>query len=135
MRSFPWKLIKFSVDGIPISQGSMKHIGQGRMIHAKAVELATWRALVAHGAKQAGCKPIASPISITMHFRLKRPKTVKREHPTVPPDLDKLARGVNDALTGQAYEDDSQIISLFATKRYSDTPGVDIQISDEFDAL
>ena len=128
-------MIKFSVEGTPIPQGSMKHIGGGRMIHSRATELATWRALIAHAAKQAGCQPIDSPIIITMKFRLKRPKTVKRDHPTVPPDTDKLVRAVNDGLTGQAYADDSQIIKIVASKEYAQAAGVDIEISDEFDCL
>jgi crossover junction endodeoxyribonuclease RusA len=107
----------------------------GHIVHNKSEELMLWRAFVGYKAKEAGCKPIAGPISVTMNFRIKRPKSVKREYPTVPLDLDKLVRSVGDALTGIAYEDDSQIISLFATKRYSDHPGVDIEISDEFDAL
>jgi len=128
-------VIKFSVDGTPVPQGSMKHIGGGRMIHSRATELATWRALIANAAKAAGCKPIESPIIITMVFRLKRPKTVKREYPTVMPDVDKLARAVNDGLSGAAFQDDSQVIRMTASKEYSDTPGVDIEISDEFDCL
>jgi crossover junction endodeoxyribonuclease RusA len=128
-------LISFSAEGTPVPQGSMKHIGNGRMIHSRAIELATWRALVALAAKQAGCKPIDSPIIISMRFRLKRPKTVKRDHPTVPPDLDKLVRGVNDGLTGVAFTDDSQIVQLTASKIYSEHTGVDIEISDEFDCL
>ena len=105
------------------------------MIHSRATELATWRALIANAAKQAGCKPIDSPIIISMRFRLKRPKTVKRNLPTVPPDLDKLVRGVNDGLTGTAYTDDSQIVQIFASKEYADNPGVDIEITDGFDCL
>jgi len=128
-------LISFSAEGTPIPQGSMKHIGNGRMIHSRATELATWRALIALAAKQAGCKPIDSPIIISMRFRLKRPKTVKRDHPTVPPDLDKLVRGVNDGLTGVAFTDDSQIVQLTASKIYSEHTGVDIEVSDEFDCL
>ena len=128
-------MISFSVEGTPIPQGSMKHIGHGRMIHSRAVELATWRAMIAQAAKAAGCTPIDSPIIITMKFRLKRPKTVKRPNPTVPPDLDKLIRGVNDGLTGQAYLDDSQIIHIIASKEYAEIPGVDIEISDGFDCL
>ena len=128
-------MIKFSVEGTPIQQGSMRHIGQGRMIHSKAVELAAWRADIASAAKMAGCKPILDPIAITMKFRVKRPKSVKRDYPTVAPDLDKYVRGVNDGLTGVAFADDSQVIKIIASKEYSDNPGVDIEISDEFDCL
>ena len=128
-------MIRFSVEGTPIQQGSMRHIGNGRMIHNKAAELATWRAMVALGARQAGCQPIDSPIVIFMRFRIKRPKTVKRDLPTVPPDLDKQIRSILDALTGTAYIDDSQVVDIKASKVYSDNPGVDIEISDGFDCL
>jgi Holliday junction resolvase RusA-like endonuclease len=56
-----------------------------------------------------------------MRFRVKRPKSVKRAYRTVAPDLDKYIRGVNDGLTGVAFEDDSQVIKIVATKEYSDT--------------
>ena len=128
-------MIKFSVEGTPIQQGSMRHIGHGRMIHSKAVELAAWRADIASAAKLAGCKPILDPIAITMRFRVKRPKSVKREYPTVAPDLDKYVRSVNDGLTGVAFADDSQVIQIIASKEYADNPGVDIEISEEFDCL
>ena len=128
-------MIKFSVEGTPIQQGSMRHIGHGRMIHSKAVELAAWRADIASAAKMAGCKPILDPIAITMRFRVKRPKSVKREYPTVAPDLDKYVRSVNDGLTGVAFADDSQVIQIIASKEYADSPGVDIEISEGFDCL
>ena len=128
-------MIKFSVEGTPIQQGSMRHIGHGRMIHSKAVELAAWRADIASAAKLAGCKPILDPIAITMRFRVKRPKSVKREYPTVAPDLDKYVRSVNDGLTGVAFADDSQVIQIIASKKYADSPGVDIEISEGFDCL
>ena len=113
----------------------MRHIGHGRMIHSKAVELAAWRADIASAAKLAGCKPILDPIAITMKFRVKRPKSVKRDYPTVAPDLDKYVRSVNDGLTGVAFADDSQVIKIVASKEYSDTPGVDIEINESFDCL
>jgi crossover junction endodeoxyribonuclease RusA len=128
-------LIKFSVEGTPIQQGSMRHVGHGRMIHNKAVELATWRADIALAAKRAGCQPIESPIIVTMRFRVKKPKSVKRQYPTVAPDLDKYIRAVNDGLTGVAFADDSQVIKIIASKEYAENPGVDIEISDEFDCL
>ena len=113
----------------------MKHIGGGRMIHSRAADLATWRALISFHAKQAGCKPINSPIIISMKFILKRPKTVKRDQPTVAPDLDKLVRAVNDGLTGVAFIDDSQVVQINASKTYGETPGVIIEINEEFDCL
>lgn len=128
-------LIRFSANGRPIPQGSLKHIGKGRMIHQRAAELATWRAIVALAAKQAGCYPIEGAININLTFRLKKPKSVKREQPSVMPDLDRLVRGVGDSLTGVAYVDDGQIVEIHARKIYAEPEGVDVEITGGFDVL
>ena len=104
-----------------------------RIVHNKSPELMAWRKVIADAALVAGCKPIDSPIIISMRFILKRPKSVTRKHPTVPPDSDKLVRGCFDALTGIAYKDDSQVIKLTASKEYGEIPGVEVEISDGFD--
>ena len=113
----------------------MRHIGNGRMIHSKDKELKIWRELIAWKAKEAGCTISSEPIFMVLNFRVKKPKSVKRLFPTVPPDLDKYIRGVNDALTGIAYIDDSQVISIRATKGYAEIPGVDIEISNLSDGF
>ena len=83
------------------------------MIHNKAVELAAWRADIAREAKLAGCTPISDPIAITMRFRVKKPKTVKRQYPTVAPDLDKYIRAVLDGLTGIPYNGLACLVSRY----------------------
>jgi crossover junction endodeoxyribonuclease RusA len=113
----------------------MRHIGNGRMIHQKGSELAVYRSLIAIEAKKAGCKPIEGPIKIKIGFGFKRPKTVKRDYPTTPPDTDKLIRAVLDSLTDVAYNDDSQVIEITAKKFYSENYVVDIEITDGFDVL
>jgi crossover junction endodeoxyribonuclease RusA len=128
-------MIQFSVEGRPVPQGSMRYIGNGRMIHNKAKELAVWRATIAHKAQEAGCVPIDGPIAIKLRFRMQKPKSVKRDFPIVAPDLDKLIRAVLDGLTNVAYNDDSQVIDIIAQKVYSEIPGVDVEVSDGFDTL
>jgi Holliday junction resolvase RusA-like endonuclease len=100
----------------------------GHILHSQGSALAVWRSTVALSARFAGAKPVEGAIGIEISFRVKRPKTVKRDYPTVAPDLDKYIRGVLDALTGIAYQDDSQVIDIKAEKVYSDTPGADIKI-------
>lgn len=48
--------------------------------------------------------------------------------PTVMPDVLKLARGVEDALTGVVYRDDAQIVNESLQKRYGDRERVEIRI-------
>ena len=126
-------MISFSVEGKPMPQGSMRAFNN-HIVHNKSTELLAWRGLIALKAKQAGCKPVDGAISIKLRFRYARPKSVKREKPTVAPDLDKQIRSVLDALTGVAYVDDGQVVCIQATKEYGE-PGVDIQVTDGFDLL
>lgn len=48
--------------------------------------------------------------------------------PTVAPDVLKLARGVEDALTGIVYRDDAQIVNESLQKRYGNHPRVEIRV-------
>ena len=100
----------------------------GHILHSQGSALAVWRSTVALSARFAGAKPVDGAIGIEIVFRVRRPKTVKRDYPTVAPDLDKYIRGVLDALTGIAYQDDSQVIDIKAKKVYSDIAGADIKI-------
>jgi Holliday junction resolvase RusA-like endonuclease len=71
------------------------------------------------------------PISMTMVFIFQKPKTVTRDEPTVPPDLDKLIRAVLDGLTAIAYKDDAQVTEIRAIKIYGERPGVEIQVVEK----
>jgi len=125
--------IAFRVEGKPIQQGSMRAFNN-RVVHNKTKELMAWRGEVAKAAHRAGCTPIQGPIAIAMRFTYEKPKSVKREFPTVPPDLDKQIRSILDALTGVAYGDDSQVTQIRASKEYG-PPGVKIEITGGFETL
>ena len=123
-------MISFRAVGAPIPQGSMKVIN-GHVIHSRGSALAVWRSAVAWAAKNAGAVVTDKPIAMTMVFIMPRPKTVKRELPTVPPDLDKLVRAILDALTGIAYTDDSQVVSISAHKIYGEHTGVEVRLEEK----
>lgn len=68
------------------------------------------------------------PVSVQLIFYMRKPKTAKREFPTVKPDIDKLIRAVFDGMTeARVWVDDSQVVSLSANMVYckeNDTPKV-----------
>ena len=76
-----------------------------------------------------GAKPVGDPIRLELVFVLARGKTVRREYPTVKPDIDHLIRAIFDSLTGITYFDDGQVVEVTARKVYGDTPGVQVTVS------
>ena len=138
--------IQFEVRGyIPSPQGSKKHVGNGVMVEScKTVKL--WRAAVADAAVFARIQKIAGPVIAHMEFVFPRPashfgtgrnasklkpSSPKRGH-SVKPDLSKLVRSTEDALSGIAYDDDARIIRFaHLEKRYAavdELPGAIIKL-------
>lgn len=134
------------VYGTPAPQGSKNafpiHRKDGStgvaLVESAGQKLTTWRQAVRLAAMEAmrtrGWKPGPDPASVSLEFFLPRPKshygtgrnagTLKPsapKYPTTRPDLDKLTRATNDALTqAGAIFDDSKIIDQPLTKGYAD---------------
>ena len=125
------------VEGRPAPQGSKRHVGKGRFVEASKY-LPAWRKAVTVAAEEAvqreGWATTAGPVRLEIVFYLDRPSSIsasKRPWPIKPPDIDKLVRGVCDALTdAQVWEDDGQVVQLCADKHYDDTrtAGCDIRV-------
>jgi|SRR6056297_902806 len=118
--------IQFAVVGVPVPQGSMKHIGNGRLIPNNDKKLKDWRKVIAKSAlEQTDVRGYSDGLRVTAFFVFEKPKSVKRDQPTVPPDLDKLCRAVGDAISIDAniINDDSQIIEWNAKKEYGAVAG------------
>lgn len=105
------------VEGVPAPQGSKRHIGNGRMIESSK-KVGPWRKAVAEEFAHIS-EPMEGPIIIMVAFLLDKKSSVKRLWPTVPPDLDKLERGLLDALTlAGVWNDDAQVVSVISSKMY-----------------
>jgi crossover junction endodeoxyribonuclease RusA len=130
------KELSFRVNGLPAPQGSKRHVGNGRMIEASK-KVGPWRAAVFEAVASLDFEPFANECSIEIVFYLEKPKTVKRILPTVPPDLDKLIRGLLDALTlAHVWLDDALAVDITAVKIYSSEdkqPGAEITIREVVD--
>ena len=122
-------MIRFSVVGVPVTQGSaratiLKTTGRAVLIQENHKGLRAWRGAIRRAAETVaeGQKaPAQTPVWVTASFRLPRPASVKRIRPSVKPDLDKLARASLDALSGVLFEDDGQVVSLHVQKEYAGT--------------
>ena len=87
-------------------------------------------AMVALG-KAGIAEPFAAkhvPVSMTLDFYIKKPDSVpkKRQHPSVKPDLSKLIRSTEDAMTGILYADDAQVVDIRSRKHYGTPERVEV---------
>ena len=120
-------MLNFFVPGRPAPQGSKRSVGRGRFIEASKY-LPAWRHAVTefaiYAATENNWDTLEGPVTLEVVFYLERPSPIKvnkRPHPVVPPDIDKLVRGVSDALSDAGvWGDDSQVVKLVAFKRYPD---------------
>lgn len=101
-----------------------------------------WKAMVAQEAGEQYREPVLTiPLVVEFVFYVVRPKghfgtgrnegIVKDSAPAYPskkPDVLKLARGVEDALTGVVWADDAQIVDERVAKRYGDQARVEIRV-------
>ena len=74
---------------------------------------------------------LTGSVSLVMMFTLVRPRSVsakRRPFPTVKPDLSKLYRGAEDAMTGIVFADDAQVIEALVGKVYGEAPGLRCEI-------
>lgn len=134
-------VIRIAVEGVPRPGGS-KSLGynkRGRAFIRPANPLtAPWMSTVAKAAKEAyQGELLTRPIEMVYEFKFARPKhhfnskgQLKPDAPvwhTFKPDLTKIIRSTEDALTGIVWKDDSQVCKRRELKRYcriGEQPGV-----------
>jgi Holliday junction resolvase RusA-like endonuclease len=139
--------VGFFVLGHPEPGGSKNAYpvaGRVRVVDANR-KLKPWQKTVRQVAKGAMLRerepPIEGPVSVEMRFYRKRPKSHhtgtgkpsaefnRHPWPTSKPDVLKLARGVEDALTGIVYKDDAQIVWEKLYKEWGEPEGVRVNVT------
>lgn len=121
--------LSFVVYGLPGPQGSKSFKGVSKKGRAILVEssakVAPWRECVHFAALAArdGRAPLDAPLRLHMVFTLPKPMSAPKRRQTWPmktPDLSKLARSTEDALTTAGiWRDDSRVVEYgLLAKRY-----------------
>jgi Holliday junction resolvase RusA-like endonuclease len=129
------RLNPITVRGLPAPQGSKRHVGKGVMVESSK-HVKPWREAVKHAALEVvgdDFAPLDGPLLVSMVFSFARPKghyrtgrnadLLRDSAPLFPhgkPDVSKLARSTEDALTGIVWSDDSRIVEYeLLAKRYA----------------
>jgi Holliday junction resolvase RusA-like endonuclease len=123
----PEPAITVTAVGLPGPQGSKRHVGNGVMVESSA-KVKPWRQDVKHAALDvtgalADWTVLTGPLAVAMTFTFARIKSHYRtgryahllkdsapDQPTVYPDLSKIVRSTEDALTGVVWKDDAQVV-------------------------
>ncbi|MEO8592315.1 MAG: RusA family crossover junction endodeoxyribonuclease [Candidatus Solibacter sp.] len=128
---------------MPGPQGSKRFMGRDGKGHGILVESSAkvrpWRAAVEYAALEAGHGRVSGPVLVEMIFTMPKPKSAPRTRKTWPstrPDLSKLVRSTEDALTDAgAWDDDARVVRCVASKVFPDehpdalhSPGAVIRI-------
>jgi Holliday junction resolvase RusA-like endonuclease len=66
---------------------------------------------------------------VSVDFFVERGKTVKRDFPTVAPDIDNYLKSVLDAANGILWHDDCQVVDVRCRKRYCDSGSIIVQVT------
>lgn len=134
--------ISFTVYGQPAPAGS-KTVGRtkagGHFVRDASKRSYPWKRDVAQAAGVAmqGQPLLDGPLMLGLEFYLPRPKGHYGKRglrpsappiPTVKPDLLKLARAVEDALTGIVYRDDAQVARQVLDKFYGEPARVEVRV-------
>lgn len=137
-------MIKFSVPGVPAPGGSkraFKSAATGKIVVLDdAKNNAGWRSRVSVFARQAmgTDAPLDGPLAMTLIFVVPRPKEhygtgknasrikpwAETARPIRKPDVTKLTRAAEDAMTGIVWKDDAQVVMQQAEKRYGENAGM-----------
>jgi crossover junction endodeoxyribonuclease RusA len=146
--------VYFEVYGTPAPQGSKVGFavrkggvltGKVALVESSKPRVKTWRQDVMDAAEKAvEGVPELGPVTLGVCFWMRRPAghygtgrnamVLRASAPAAPtgkPDLSKLVRSTEDALTDAGvWKDDAQVVDIVATKRYADNrrPGASINV-------
>jgi Holliday junction resolvase RusA-like endonuclease len=139
--------IEFFVPGLPAPGGSKRgfynaKLNRTLLVEANPEKNRNWRAAVALAASEAmnGRDIFSGPLYVEITFQMPRPKAhfsrksgLKKSAPhwnTTKPDITKLARSTEDAMTQVVWKDDAQIAQSVTHKLYADNQsGAQIRVS------
>ena len=115
-------VIEIAVSGSPAPQGSKRHVGGGRMVESSR-HVKPWRDAVRADAllarqewarRHGAWLPLDEALAVEMVFTVPKPAAAPKRRRTWPmrlPDLSKLARSTEDALTDAGiWRDDARVV-------------------------
>ena len=133
--------MRFYHSGIPIAKkrhrtaNGITYDPQSKQKHGMKFEFANQLR------QQGYLKALEGPIWVNLDIRYPIPKSwskkrkITANYKVSRPDIDNIAKFYFDVLNQIAYKDDSQVVSISSQKRYSDEPGIEINLFQMEDSM
>jgi crossover junction endodeoxyribonuclease RusA len=131
--------VVFFCAGLPKPQGSKRYVGiwkGGRGIMIEDCQaLPGWRNAVSWMAEKAmrdaGLAIMRGPVELEATFWFPKPKSTPKRviYKSTKPDLSKLLRALEDAMSGIVFVDDAQICDLKVAKSFGAPAGVEVRVT------
>lgn len=133
-------MISFTIYGDPVAQGRPRFaVRAGHAIAYDPAKSRDYKSAVRAAALEVRPKALLDgPLSMSICIyksipksmsKLRRAKAIAQEiQPTTKPDIDNIVKGLCDALNKVLWYDDSQIVSLYVSKWYSEQPRVEVSV-------
>ena len=139
-------MIKFTYHGEAVGKGRPRVSRRGNYVHTytpektRVFEEALRFEFMAQNCEEMPVYKRESPLKATVIIGCPIPRsyTKKRQAlcrdrvlvPDKKPDIDNILKAVFDALNGYAFEDDVQIVQVYAEKQYAVEPFVEVEIDE-----
>lgn len=130
-------------DAVPQGRPRVVRIG-GRTIAYDPPKSKAYKALVRQCAAQNAPKePLDGAVTLDVRIYRSVPKSWNKKkrdaalagviQPTTKPDVSNVVKGIEDALNGIWYKDDSQIVHEYSMKQYAREPGVIVKMQGDYE--
>ncbi len=133
-------MIEFTIYGEPVAQGRPRFARRGKFTQAydppDSREYKKYVKLLA--SQNRPHTPIEGPVELKLLIYRPLLKSMSKKkkaaavagalRPIKKPDVDNVAKGIMDAMTGIIWADDKQVVGLQVSKYYSEQPRVEVQV-------
>ena len=136
--------VMFTVEGTPIGKGRPKFARRGNFVSTYTpTKTRDYETLIAEAARKAmgSSEPLKTPVAAYIYITVPIPSSYSKkrstacleglERPCKKPDADNILKAYFDAMNKIVYEDDSQIVSIHATKRYGTVGMVEVLVKED----
>ena len=136
-------MVHFEIEITPVAKGRPRYAKRGNFVQTYTpTKTREYEDLIREYAAQAmgSSEPLETPIWVNLMFAMPIPKSTPKKllegylngsiHHTKKPDVDNLAKAILDAMNNVVYLDDSQIVRLTMSKKYSKLGCIEVTVQE-----